>query len=167
MTQYGPCDQMRKKRNEQDVVQKTSIAYEALLAIDQIADLCEGEKRYSDRQHDRSVIDVGPAKTVKKAQQRKQILEMEEKKQIRRHSGREHLPLVYRASIPFADQKAAQGVVERDRSDQQDDESRIPPSVEKERRCAKPDFRGTSSSPMSQNIVSDQGNRQENAKKCV
>ena len=57
-------DQLRKKRHEQAVVEKTVLGRLPPIGIDQEGDLLEGEKRYRQRQDDRFQVIVGPTDCV-------------------------------------------------------------------------------------------------------
>ena len=90
VVQDRPGDQVREEGDEHQVVQEAAILRHALLAVDQVAELGEGEERDAERQHDARHADMAsPDGGVQQADQPAEILVVAERAEIgRRRPGR-------------------------------------------------------------------------------
>ncbi|MNT60603.1 hypothetical protein D3C72_1981950 [compost metagenome] len=131
---------MRKERHEQHVAEQAAFLDHPCLAVQQIADLREREERNAQRQDD--VVRRGPghAQVIQEVEQRREILVVEQQRQVGAHAQAHDQPLQPGAR-GVVQHQLADDVVEGDGAGQQHDELRIPPAVEDQRGQAQPQRR--------------------------
>jgi len=129
--QDRPGDQVREERHEQHVAQQAALADDARAAIEQIADLREREERDAERQDERIHRAVRDAEAGQEVEQRREILVMDQHREIRGDARAGDRALQARPA-GGAQHALADRVVERDRRGQQRDELRVPPAIEHE-----------------------------------
>ena len=165
VVQDRPGNQVREERDELDEAQRIALLDDAGIAVEQIADLREGEERHAQRQ--RHVFhrhgnpagrhDVG--RVHHDSNQRRQVLVAHQHRQID-HDGEGQPSAARTRSRRVAQDQPAHRKVERDRQREQQHERRVPPPVEQERRQAQPD-RCRTRRACTQQVVAGNRNRQE------
>ena len=130
---------MREIGDEQQIAGEARLTSYVLISVGQERNLGECKKRYSDRQDDRTDIDVMRQQQAQIGRKEIGIFEITQQRQIgadcRDH---EHAPHTMSAAQRKMAETQPCGKIEGDRSQKQRDELIVPPAVEKHRRNPQP-----------------------------
>jgi len=133
-------DQMRKERHEQRVIQHRTVSRQPLPAIDQVADLGEGEEADPKRQRRRR------EDNAERAQNPGQIFAVGKRREVGRDPARQHGALHARSRRRRTNQPG-NGEIAGNRGQQHRQVRRVPPAVEDQRGGNQPASRNRPTEP--------------------
>ena len=126
----GAGDEMGEEADEEEVGERALRLGFALAEIDEVGDLREGEEGDAERKDDTAEVAREPADAVEEVQEREEVLEPEEQKQISGDGGDERGG--FRALRCDACDDARGDEVEQDGGAEEEEIFRIPVAVEEE-----------------------------------
>ncbi len=163
--QNRPGDQVREERGKQRVTAEVLLHRAALLQVDQIGDLREGEERDAERQHHVTPVMQGVRPAREKVQQWKQVLEVAQRAEVDCDREDEDDLRVDVVCDTATDQRPGH-VVEQDRRTQQNQKRRSPVCIKCKRDEGQPEHNGAPVEARSK-LIAQQRERQECKQKNV
>ena len=132
-----PRDQLRKKCDEEGVIERRKVTHQTAIGIDQKRDLLEGDERNTDRQDDVRHHPLGTKKIVHVGDEEAGIFEIAEEAEIEDDADRENSAGAG-ARKPAIDDQLAEAEINRHREQEKEEILRSPPRIKDERRSHQP-----------------------------